>query len=55
MNSGNIIPLEAKYLKEVPTVYNGFLILTHLSMVRIFFVKKRCCLFKDKSMKMEVV
>ena len=39
MNSGNIIPLEAKYLKEVPTVYNGFLILTHLSMVRIFLLK----------------
>ena len=31
--------LEAKYLKEAPTVINGFLNLTHLIMVRVFFVQ----------------
>ncbi len=37
MDCGDMVPLEAKNLKEAPTVSNGFLNLTHLAMVRIFF------------------
>lgn len=38
-NGGNIVPLEAKNLKEAPTVYHGFLDLTRLVMVRFFLFK----------------
>jgi hypothetical protein len=38
-NSGNTVPLEAKNQKEVPTVYNGFLDLTHLFHGAVFLFK----------------
>ena len=39
MNSGNAVPLEAKNLKEAPTVYHGFLNLTHISRGAVFLFK----------------